>query len=189
MKNKIDIRTLSNEYIIILALYKLAGEDGFADVEDIAVSADNLVKKKFRWKKYKKYIDLSLVKSILANSRERVKIVTGGKDGWRLTKKGVKIINDLKDRISYSGQRLERLSKFEKNKLIFESNRILSNPAFLKFNNKEKISIREIKQVFKIDTYASEIEKRKLVTDLLKLMKDQSEIIVFLKKIKERIVK
>ncbi len=188
MKNKIDIRSLSNEYIILLALYKEAGEDGLADVEDIAVSADKLVKKKFRWKKYKKYIDLSLVKSLLANSRERVKIVNGGKDGWYLTKKGIKIINELKNKISYSGQRLERLSKFDKNKIIFESNRVLTSNIYKKYCIDEKITIPEIKKIFKIDKYASEIEKRKAVTNLIRLLKDNEEINKFLKTIKKRIL-
>lgn len=188
MKNKIDIRSLSNEYIILLALYKEAGEDGLADVEDIAVSADKLVKKKFRWKKYKKYIDLSLVKSLLANSRERVKIVNGGKDGWYLTKKGIKIINELKNKISYSGQRLERLSKFDKNKIIFESNRVLTSNIYKKYCIDEKIKIPEIKKIFKIDKYASEIEKRKAVTNLIRLLKDNEEINKFLKTIKKRIL-
>jgi|OM-RGC.v1.017660501 hypothetical protein len=189
MKNKIDIRTLSNEYIILLALYKEAGEDGLADVEDIAVSADKLVKKKFRWKKYKKYIDLSLVKSLLANSRERVKLVNGGKNGWYLTKKGMKIIDELKDKISYTGQRLERLSKFDKNKIIFESNRILSSNIYLKYSNDEKITISEIKKIYKIDKYASEIEKRKAISNLIRLLKDNEEINNFLKTIKKRILK
>ena len=188
MKNKIDIRSLSNEYIILLALYKEAGEDGLADVEDIAVSADKLVKKKFRWKKYKKYIDLSLVKSLLANSRERVKIVNGGKEGWYLTKKGIKIINELKNKISYSGQRLERLSKFDKNKIIFESNRVLTSNIYKKYCIDEKIKIPEIKKIFKIDKYASEIEKRKAVTNLIRLLKDNEEINKFLKTIKKRIL-
>ena len=78
--SKISITELKNDHILVLSIFKCAGDSSYADVEDIAVAADNLVKGKFRWRKYNKFIDLSLIKTLLANARDRGKLVIGGKN-------------------------------------------------------------------------------------------------------------
>ena len=55
---KISISDLTSNEIIALSVYRVAGETGTAESEDIAVEADKIAKGKFRWKKYKKFIDI-----------------------------------------------------------------------------------------------------------------------------------
>ena len=189
MAKKMTITELTNDKILALAIYKVSGEYGNCDAEDIAVTADQLVKGKYRWKKYKKYIDLSLVKTLLANSRDRAKMIDGGdKDGWKLSSKGIKVVNDIKDKISYSGQRLERLSKFDKSKIEFEIDRISNSPALSCYINNKSIDKNDISKIFKIDEYATTevIEKNSFM--LIRLMRGRNEIIKFLKHIRSEII-
>lgn len=184
---KIPISDVKSDQILVLAVYKCAGDNSYADAEDIAVAADNLVKGKFRWKKYKKYIDLYLIKTLLANARDRDKVILGGKDGWKLSAKGKKILEGLKGKISYSGTRLERRSKFDKEKILFEMNRIESSDAFQKYLSNKEPSDTEIKKIFRIDEYSSEESTQENINRLLRLMKGKEVIYRFLKEIRKEV--
>ncbi len=184
---KVPISEIKTDQILVLAVYKCAGNDSFADAEDIAVAADNLVKGKFRWKKYKKYIDLYLIKTLLANARDRDKVILGGKDGWKLSSKGKKLLDGLKNKISYSGTRLERRSKFDKEKILFEMNRISKSDAFKKYELNKEPTNSEIKKIFRIDEYSSEESTQENINRLLRLMKGKGKIYDFLKEIRKEV--
>ena len=186
--NKLVISELKNDYLLILAIFKCAGENGKADPEDIAVTLDNFVKGKFRWKKYKKYIDLSLIKTLLGNARDRSKLIQGGKNGWYLSSKGKKILNSIKDNISYSGQRLQRLSKFDREKIEFEHKRILGSQGYQSYSIKAKVPLSEIRKIFRIDEYSSLDSINESAESLIKLMKGNKEIVNFLKDLRKEVV-
>lgn len=185
---KIPVKNLKNNHIILLATYKSAGENGLADVEDIAINADKLVKGKFRWKKYKKYIDLYMIKNLLANARDQEDLIKGGAKGWGPTAKGLKLVNIIKDQISYSGQRLDRLSKFEKEKIDFELDRISICEAYKKYKSKIIPSIDDVRKLFRIDEFASEELKNTSSLSMIRLLKNNTEIKNFLKKMRERLM-
>lgn len=186
--NKLVISELKNDYLLILAIFKCAGENGKADPEDIAVTLDKFVKGKFRWKKYKKYIDLSLVKTLLGNARDRAKLIQGGKNGWYLTSKGKKILNNIKDKISYSGQRLQRLSKFDRDKVEFEYSRILGSQCYQNYIRNIELQKNEIRKIFRIDEYSSNDSINESAENLIKLMKGNKEIVSFLKNVRKEVL-
>ena len=185
--SKIPVTELSNDQIIVLSIYKIIGERGLADAEDIAIAADQLIKGKYRWKKYKKYIDLGLIKTLLGNARDRAKLVTGGKEGWGLSDKGLALANIMQNKISYAGQRISRLSKYDKQKIEFELDRIIHNKAFINFQKNLPIDKGDVRRIFKIDEYSTEEVIGKNIKDLLKLMKNNNEIYNFLKYAKEEL--
>ena len=185
---KIQLKDLKNNHIILLATYKSAGENGIADAEDIAVNADKLVKGKFRWKKYKKYIDLYMIKNLLANARDQENLIKGGANGWGPTEAGVKLVQSIKDQITYSGQRLDRLSKFDKGKIDFEMDRILNCDAYKNFKLNNQPSVQEIRKLFRINEYTSADTRKLAPTSMIRLFKNNDEIKNFLKIMRERLL-
>ena len=103
---------LSNEEIVIYALFQLGGWKERIHTEDIALECFKLAPSKFSWVKYQQYPDLMAVwyalgstqqekyKGMVVGSSERKK--GGGKDkigGWRLTDKGLDWIQENKERV------------------------------------------------------------------------------------------
>jgi len=119
---------LNKEYLLTLAVGFLGGIKKKVYTEEITVKALEWNPKEFSWslEKYKKFPDKEAARRPLFNARDDFKLVTGAysrdlsKDGWRLTKKGLQVFEELSHLLG-SRPNLSKLTKKEiasLNKLI-----------------------------------------------------------------------
>ncbi len=184
---KISISDLTSNEIIALSVYRVAGESGTAESEDIAVEADKIAKGKFRWKKYKKFIDIFQIRVLLGNAKISKLIKGGEKKGWSLTKTGLILVNSIFSKLKHKTQKFNRQSKNSKDKLNYEYSRIINSSAFKKYNNNQEdlISKNEAKIIFRIDDYVDEVNKKNNISKMIKMFNLNKEVDKFLRKMKE----
>lgn len=173
-------KKIKNFELVTLALYSCGGSSEYIGTEDIAIEADKKDNTRFKWKKYKEYIDRGLIFDCLktAKNRKLGPYLKGNDEkGWMLTQEGLNFCQTTKDFFKLEFRK-KRIGKIEKNYIIREEFRIKSTKAFNKFynNNKSEISREDIKDLFKIDDYTTKenIEKRTL--GLLENFKDNNYI-------------
>ena len=184
---KISISDLTSNEIIALSVYRVAGETGTADSEDVAVEADKIAKGKFRWKKYRKYIDIFQIRGLLANAKISNLIKGGEKKGWSLTKSGIILVNKVFSNLKHKTQKFNRQSKSSKDKFNYEYSRIINSSAYKKYNNEdlEQISKNEAKMIFRIDDYLDDVSKKNNISKMIKMFSLNKEMENFLRKMKE----
>lgn len=167
-------KKIKNIELVTIALYQIGGATKSKDTEDIAVQVDKIDPERFKWKnkKYKKFIDKSLVLESLKAAKNRAigSFLNGNDDkGWILTSTGLKFSKNSKKLFSGLIIRKKRLTKIEKNYLLREEYRIVNTDAYIKFvtGKKKEISQIDLKKLFKIDDYTS---IKDLDTRIIKLL-------------------
>jgi hypothetical protein len=162
-------KKIKNIELVTIALYEVGGATKSKDTEDIAVKADEIDSERFKWKnkKYKKFIDKSLILESLKAAKNRAigSLLSGNDDkGWMLTSTGLKFSKNSKNLFSGLVIRKKRLTKIEKNYLLREEYRIINSDAYNKYINdqKKEITTNDLKKLFKIDDYTTlkDLEKR-----------------------------
>ncbi len=116
-------KKIKNIELVTLALYEIGGATKSKETEDIAVKADEIDNERFKWKnkKYKNFIDKSLILESLKAAKNRAigSFLTGNDDkGWMLTSTGLKFSKNSKNLFSGLVIRKKRLTKVEKKLLI-----------------------------------------------------------------------
>lgn len=189
-------KKIKNIELITIALYELGGARKFIDTEDIAVKADQIDNERFKWrnKKYKIYIDKSLIIESLNAARVRkIGAFVKGNDklGWILTTVGLNFCKLSKHKFNGKIIRKKRLSKIEKKYLLREENRIVNTDAYKKFmdNNNKNITENDIKILFKINDYTSLKDLDKRIIDLLDNFQDQDKIYQLINNYKKEVKK
>lgn len=167
-------KKIKNIELVTIALYQIGGATKSKDTEDIAIQVDKIDPERFKWKnkKYKKFIDKSLVLESLKAAKNRAigALLNGNDDkGWILTSDGLKFSKHSKNLFSGLVIRKKRLTKIEKNYLLREEYRIVNSEAYLKFTSdrKKEISQIDLKKLFKIDDYTTKKDLDKRIVKLL----------------------
>ena len=156
------IKKIKNIELVTIALYEIGGATKSKETEDIAVKADEIDTERFKWKnkKYKSFIDKSLILESLKAAKNRAigSFLSGNDDkGWILTSTGLKFSKNSKNIFSGLVIRKKRLTKIEKNYLLREEYRIINSDAYNKYINdqKKEITNNDLKKLFKIDDYTT----------------------------------
>ena len=189
-------KKIKNIELVTIALYQLGGTTKSKDTEDIAVQADKIDPERFKWKnkKYKKYIDKSLVLESLKAAKNRAigSFLSGNDDkGWMLTSTGLKFSKNSKNLFSGLVVRKKRLKKKKKNYLLREEYRIINSEAYIKYfdNRKKDINQNDIKKLFKVDDYTSLKDLDKRIINLLDNFPENHEIYELISNYKKEVRK
>lgn len=174
-------KKIKNFELVTLALYAIGGSGKYKGTEDIAVYADKIDNQRFRWKKYKQYIDRGLIFDCLKSAKNRKlgSFVKGNDEkGWMLTTDGLIFCKNSKEKFVKTVVRKKRISKVEKKYINREEYRILNTEAYNKFFNgkKELITENDIKFLFKVDDYSTKEDVEKRTLNLLENFKDNNNI-------------
>src|SRR5438132_4364855 len=77
---------------VVLAVSDLGGATRSVDTEDVAIRCRELGPELFAWRKYPEQVNLELVRVCLSNAKKQqngVLLSGSGRDGWRLTRRGL----------------------------------------------------------------------------------------------------
>ena len=185
------MKTLKNFEIVTIALHSCGGASKFIDTEEVAIQSDKIDPERFKWKKYKTYIDRGLILSNLdaAKKRKKGSFVKGNDNtGWVLTSIGLDFAKSASSNKTFFIKK-KRLSKIEKQYLLREENRIKNSQAFNKFfyGNKETITTSDIKNLFKIDDYTSKEDAQKRIHNLIDNFSEHKQIYEIINKLKKKV--
>jgi hypothetical protein len=196
MANKV-LTPLTHAELVTWAVYLLGGDQKHIDTEDIAAKVYELAPKRFSWRKYPKQINLELVRVYLSDAKKSAKggLLSGsGRSGWSLTRNGLAWLRTARLRLkafeSGTYDRQSRAGSVDANRSDRERKRILSLPAWERWIRGDRtVSIDEAREVFRIDTYATESVREAKLTRLRAMFIGDEEISSFLTQLIEAIDK
>jgi hypothetical protein len=147
---------LSNEHAVVLAVAKLGGQFRPIDTEDVAVTVTKIAPGRFMWRKYPTYINIELVHTALRDAKRLGGLLLGsGSSGWQLTTEGIAVAAGLSERGVVEATHRQRLDPKEKAWMARERSRLLSEQAFMKFQEQgvDNVTAREAEHFFRLDDY------------------------------------
>jgi len=173
---KVDVKVLTTiptqMDVVVLAIYFLGGAGKAIDTEDVAVKCSQISPGTFSWRKYPDQINLELVRVTLSDAKKSKygSLLAGsGRDGWRLTNKGIDWVAAKGGTLStdhsslVSGQRRNAgsIDTVRKNR---EKQRLVTSEVWQRWRKNEPVAIRDAELLFRIDDYAGgEMRERKIV--------------------------
>ncbi len=183
-------KKIKNFELVTLALYFCGGNTKFIGTEDVALQSDKMDNQRFRWKKYKEFIDRGLIFDCLNTARTRkLGAYVKGNDekGWILTTSGLSFCKTAKD-FNLNSFKKKRISKVEKSYILREEMRIKSTDAYDKFsqNKQDQILKEDIKNLYKIDDYTTKEDLEKRTINLLENFKDNDTIFKLINTFKKK---
>ncbi len=145
---------LSNEQIVIVALWWLRGEHELADIEDVAMSADAVTPGRFRWRKYPDQINIQTVGKALRDAKMHGMATGTSARGWMLTDAGTEVGRALAADAPETQAR-RALTSQQKAWLHKEKTRLLAEEAFKKVASAaaDTVTERELLRFFRLDDY------------------------------------
>lgn len=158
----------SNQEIVVLATYLAGGRSSYADTEDIAIKANEISPGRFTWRKYKGQINIDTVRKRLWDASKLEKggyLVGSERDGWLLTRAGLKFCEKNLKAIEHGAERKERYTKRERSWFDKERIRMLAEPAYCKLiaGKTKEITPIEAERFFRVDDYVvGEARKTKI---------------------------
>jgi len=154
--------------MVVLATYLAGGRNSYADTEDIAVKANEISPGRFTWRKYKEQINIDTVRKRLWDASKLEKggyLVGSERDGWLLTRAGLKFCEKNLKAIEHGTAHKERYTKRERSWFDKEKIRMLAEPAYRKLlaGNSKGITPVEAERFFRVDDYVvGEARKTKI---------------------------
>lgn len=150
--------------IVVLAVFLLGGLKQSIDTEDVAVKCHELAPGLFSWRKHPDQINLELVRVRLSDAKkpDHGALLSGsGRDGWRLTSKGLDWMQARGHRLLESGRLGETreptsAGSIDQVRIDREKRRLQSTPAWRSWRAGLPLSYKDACQVFRIDDYASD---------------------------------
>jgi hypothetical protein len=166
MKNKAQkalTKPVKQLDIVVLAVQLLGGHRKAVDTEDIAVKCHELAPGMFSWRKYPEQINLELVRVALSDAKKRSygQLLSGsGREGWRLSPSGIDWVASKGSALVADGPvqiDRDRLSagSVDAVRKKREKTRILSSAAWNSWTEQKTISLRDARNLFRIDEYAT----------------------------------
>jgi len=182
--------------IAILAVHLLGGGRKSVDTEDVAVKCHDLAPGLFSWQKYRDQINLEIVRVVLSNAKKRSygQLLSGsGREGWRLSPRGIDWIASKGDELLHEGFApvdRERLSagSVDAVRRRRERSRILSSAAWKSWSEQKTISLRDARNLFRIDGYATNKILDNKVVRLRSQFEDDEQISPFIREAAELIL-
>jgi hypothetical protein len=150
--------SLTNEQVVVLAVELLGGSATLVDTEDVAVKADEIAPKRFRWRKYAQYINIELVHTALRDAKRLGGFVRGaGSEGWQLTAAGMELILQLKELHPSHAPARPRLTSKERAWLSKERSRLRSDESYQKYlrSGAGSLTRRDAEHFFRLDEYVT----------------------------------
>jgi hypothetical protein len=150
--------SLTNEQVVVLAVELLGGSATLVDTEDVAVKADEIAPKRFRWRKYAQYINIELVHTALRDAKRLGSFVRGaGSEGWQLTVAGMQLVRELKQLHPENAPARVRMSSKERAWLSKERSRLRSDEGYQKFvrTGIQSLTKRDAEHFFRLDEYVT----------------------------------
>jgi hypothetical protein len=165
---KTEVTVFPNHEMVVLATYLAGGRNSYADTEDIAVKANEISPGRFTWRKYKEQINIDTVRKRLWDASKPEKggyLVGSERDGWLLTRAGLKFCEKNLQTIKHGTAYKERHTKRERSWFDKERIRMLAEPAYRKLlaGKTKEINPVEAERFFRVDDYVvGEARKTKL---------------------------
>ena len=147
---------LTNEQVVLLAVAQLGGDVSSIDTEDVAIQADKIAPKRFRWRKYAQFINNELVHTSLRDAKNSSGLLRGSNThGWQMTSKGKSLAIAIDKAGIKSTQPRRSASKSEKAWAAREKQRILREPAIVKYFEGKlgRITRAEAERFFGLNDY------------------------------------
>ena len=174
--------------IVVLAVYLLEGDRKSVDTEDIAVKSHELAPGMFSWQKYPGQINLRLVHVTLFDARKPKygSLLTGSHtEGWRLSSAGLDWANSRGRELLTGGlkwnQESRKSGSVDTKRKQREKKRLKTSLAWESWNNGAPISVRDARDLFRIDAYSTRKMLEIKVVRLQSLFTDDVDISRFLK--------
>ena len=150
--------------VAVLAVYLLGGASRSIDTEDVAVKCHEIAPEVFSWQKHKDQINLELVRVSLSDAKKKQKgaLLSGsGREGWRLSSRGLDWVRDREKRglgfvtrdIRHAPSKAGSIDSVRRER---ERQRLLSTDAWQAWKAAEAITAKAAQQVFRIDEYTTD---------------------------------
>ena len=174
--------------VVTLAVLLAGGDQRSVDTEDVAVKAHEIGPGRFSWRKYPTQINLELVRVYLSDAKkpDKGELLSGsGRTGWKLTQAGLKWAKTAEAQLGQAtlgrGRERSRAGSVDENRWRRERARILSTAAWKRWSRSEtELAVADIRQVFRIDSYAVGELRETKIARLRALFEDDDEIRPFL---------
>lgn len=156
----------SLHHIVAFAVLQCGGDSEFVDTEDVAVAANKLAPGRFAWRKYPDQINLELIRVFLSDAKKPTKgglLLGTGAKGWRLSASGLAWVreNAAQFESAFSAKLLasgpKRTQSVTNTRIERERERICATSAWKRWSGdaSTELTLREVSEVFRIDSYAS----------------------------------
>lgn len=172
--------------LVVLAVYLLGGDRKAVDTEDVAVRVYELSPTRFGWRKYPEQINLELVRVSLSDAKKggSALLAGSGKTGWTLTPAGRQWAAENADALLAEDRSQKREDgrggSIDEQRWRRERERIVASTAWQQSVIGQHPSLRDAKEVFRIDSYAVGRMRSLKVTRLMSLFEQDAEILRFL---------
>lgn len=175
-----NLSSLSNPQIAVIAVARLGGDVRAIDSEDVAIIVYNLAPKRFCWRKYPDKIDIATVRFALSDAAKPTLalLVGSNKDGWMLSPEGVKWVSNLPTEFEANDE-----SEGTKRGSILaaqeaERARLHRTAAFSKFHSGDSktISLMDFHEFVRINEYFPERQRRERLAAIENAVLNDSEL-------------
>ena len=174
--------------VVTLAVYLLGGERHTIDTEDVATKAHELAPGRFSWRKYPDQINLELVRVYLSAAKHSDRgawLAGSGRRGWTLTPSGLKWAEKASKKLLSTDLSASReqsqVGSVDENRWRRERERISATSAWQRWTGGQKdIPIRDVAEVFRIDSYSTGRLRDLKINRLHTLFKNDAEMLSFI---------
>jgi hypothetical protein len=167
--------------VVALAVAELGGASRSVDTEDVAIRCHELAPTLFSWRKYPSQVNLEIVRVSLSDAKKQKngQLLSGsGRDGWRLTRRGL----DWISRVAPSRHVSERVGLTRRTagsidtvRAAREVARLEASEAWAHWKAGRAIDLESARALFRIDSYTSEQLVDIKVTRLLSAFEAEAE--------------
>jgi hypothetical protein len=191
---KITVNSLTNQIrqvgIVVLSVFLLGGDHKAIDTEDIGIKCHQLAPGMFSWRKYRDQINLELVRVALSDAKKKQngQLLQGsGRDGWRLTAKGLEWSRErgqeiLEEDVRWSSAVSQRQAgSVDSRRRDREEARVRRSEAWGEWLERKSMSVASARGLFRIDAYSSRTMAETKIVRLSALFDIDSDLSVFLK--------
>lgn len=180
--------SLTNEQVVLVALWQLRGDQELVDVEDVAMSADGLAPGRFRWRKYTDQVNIQYVGKALRDAKQRGLVVGTSARGWMLTDNGVSQAREL-SASAPDVQHRRVLTPQQRAWTQRERVRLLAETAYKKIqlDQLDEVTERELLKFFRLDEYVVGELRRERVARITHSFADDPELGPAIKSLAQRV--
>lgn len=179
---------LTKKDAAVLALAKLGGAAQVIHTEDAAISAHEIDRDAFGWKKYPERVDLDAVRTTLRHEGEGKdpRIEGSIQNGWHLTPRGVAwldanpaLLDGVSITIASTSAAAQRW-RAETREAGAAANRVLTSEAFRLWSEGKEFTPRQAAAVFRIDEYTPVKDRTRKTAQVQELTRGAAEIEAFM---------
>ena len=157
------------------------------DTEDAAIKCHELAPELFSWRKYKEQINLELVRVCLSDAKKKKNgsLVSGsGREGWRLTSRGLDWFRAQGERVTSAKKGLLRqvstAGSIDSVRRQRERARIEQSAAWAAWTTRKPITPELARAVLRIDDYTTDRMLEIKIARLRGMFQEDSEVTRFL---------